>query len=155
MLRVRHEKTSRPGLVEQVVLGDDDALAFADRVLAHHGHAAAQQLAGGRVAHPAQGVDAHPLGLRPGGAGLGLQRPDGEDHGVGRAASRPASRGERRAEGVQRLVVHDRGPAFTTWPISMSSKEAGMDGRLSANAGLRPDHEGLAIVESAWRGHVS
>jgi hypothetical protein len=108
----RQAREDQPaGLVQQVVLGDDDALALADRVLAHHRHAAAQQLAGRRVAQPAQGVDADPLGLGPGGAGLGVQLgPDGEDHGVGRAAGRRPARLERRAERRQRLVVDDRGP---------------------------------------------
>src|SRR5665213_1943559 len=68
------------GLVEQVVLGEDNALAGADRILAHHRHPPAQGVAGRRDTPPAQRIDRQPLGLRPVGRGGGVQAgPDGID----------------------------------------------------------------------------
>ncbi|OIQ66013.1 hypothetical protein GALL_524250 [mine drainage metagenome] len=85
------------------MLGDDDALAIAHRILAHHRHPAAQGFPGRRIADPAQGVDAQALGLGPAhGGGRIHAGPQGVHHGVGRAAfGRPAG-SEGGNEGLQR-----------------------------------------------------
>jgi hypothetical protein len=96
---------------EGVVLADDDALAFADGIFGHHRHAAAQQLAGRRVAQPAQGVDAQPLGLRPVGVRHRIQLgPEGKDHGVGRAAVDGPAGGEGVDEGLQGFRLDGASP---------------------------------------------
>ena len=56
-LRVRQEKTSRPASSSRSCWAKTMPLPSPDRVLAHDRHAAAQHLAGRRVAHPAQRVD--------------------------------------------------------------------------------------------------
>jgi hypothetical protein len=97
MLRVRQEKTRRPASSSRSCWAMTMPLPSPTGILAHHGHAAAQQLADGRVAHPAQGVDAHALGLRPGGAGLG--RPGGSRW---RRSCRPARRSRPASQGRRR-----------------------------------------------------
>ena len=97
------------GLVQKVVLGDDDALGLADRILAHDRHAAAQEFAGRRIAHPAQGVDAQPL------AAGGRASPPPPAATTGRRPWRPAPRSpaspsgrEGGGEGGDRLRLHRR-----------------------------------------------
>ncbi len=82
------------------MLGDNDALGVADRILGHHRHARAQQLARRRIAHPAQGVHAQALGLGPVGRGGAVQLgPEGVDHGVRRTLGRIPARIEGLGEG--------------------------------------------------------
>jgi len=88
------------------MLGQNDALGLADRVLAEHRHPAAQQLARAGVAGEPQGVCRHPFGLGPGRRGLGIQlAPHGVDQGVRQALLQAPARREGGDEPVRHLGI--------------------------------------------------